>query len=77
MVMERDLNNTKSSFSPRSFIFINQVITKKDLEEILSWMFRNYGLRKTCLLAELLKEAESARVTFSVIILSDPFVSCL
>nr|AGI98682.1 rRNA polymerase beta'' subunit [Nannochloropsis gaditana] len=46
-----------SSYNPRSFIFINQVITKKELEELLLWMFRNYGIRKTCMLAELLKEA--------------------
>nr|YP_009550371.1 RNA polymerase b''-subunit [Characiopsis acuta]QAA11301.1 RNA polymerase b''-subunit [Characiopsis acuta] len=47
----------KLEFHSRSFIFLNQVITKKDIEEILSWMFRNYGIRKTCMLAELLKEA--------------------
>ena len=45
------------SYNPRSFIFLNQVITKKELEELLLWMFRNYGIRKTCMLAELLKEA--------------------
>jgi DNA-directed RNA polymerase subunit beta' len=49
--------NSTTSFSDRSFVFFNQVITKKDLEELLSWMFRNYGIRKTCMLAELLKEA--------------------
>ena len=43
------------SYNPRSFIFLNQVITKKELEELLLWMFRNYGIRKTCMLAELLK----------------------
>lgn len=48
---------SKSNFDSRSFIFFNQVITKKDLEELLAWMFRNYGLRKTCMLTELLKEA--------------------
>ena len=46
-----------SKYNPRSFIFLNQVITKKELEELLLWMFRNYGIRKTCMLAELLKEA--------------------
>ena len=46
-----------NSYNPRSFIFLNQVITKKELEELLLWMFRNYGIRKTCMLAELLKEA--------------------
>lgn len=46
----------KNSYNPRSFIFLNQVITKKELEELLLWMFRNYGIRKTCMLAELLKE---------------------
>jgi DNA-directed RNA polymerase subunit beta' len=49
--------NNKASFNPRSFVFLNQVITKKDIEELLAWMFRNYGIRKTCMLAELLKEA--------------------
>ncbi len=49
--------NSEKSFNTRSFVFFNQVITKKDLEELLSWMFRNYGIRKTCMLAELLKEA--------------------
>ena len=49
--------NNKASYNPRSFIFLNQVITKKELEELLLWMFRNYGIRKTCMLAELLKEA--------------------
>lgn len=49
--------NNKNSYNPRSFIFLNQVITKKELEELLLWMFRNYGIRKTCMLAELLKEA--------------------
>ena len=47
----------KHNYSQRSFIFLNQVITKKELEELLLWMFRNYGIRKTCMLAELLKEA--------------------
>lgn len=51
-LMHKDkLNN------PRNFIFMDQVFTKKELEELLSWMFRNYGIRKTCMLAELLKEA--------------------
>nr|QFR99717.1 RNA polymerase b''-subunit [Vischeria stellata] len=50
-----NLNNSK--FNPRSFVFLNQIITKKDLEDILAWMFRNYGIRKTCMLGELLKEA--------------------
>lgn len=49
--------NNKNSYNPRSFIFLNQVITKKELEELLLWMFRNYGIKKTCMLAELLKEA--------------------
>lgn len=48
---------TNSYFNPQSFVFLNQVITKKDLEDLLAWMFRNYGIRKTCMLAELLKEA--------------------
>jgi DNA-directed RNA polymerase subunit beta' len=47
----------KQNYNQRSFIFLNQVITKKELEELLLWMFRNYGIRKTCMLAELLKEA--------------------
>lgn len=34
--------NNKNSYNPRSFIFLNQVITKKELEELLLWMFRNY-----------------------------------
>lgn len=51
----KSINNSK--FNPRSFVFLNQVITKKDLEDLLAWMFRNYGIRKTCMLAELLKEA--------------------
>lgn len=50
-------SKNKSTFNPPSFIFFNQVITKKDLEDVLSWMFRNYGVRKTSILAELLKEA--------------------
>nr|YP_009550800.1 RNA polymerase b''-subunit [Eustigmatophyceae sp. Mont 10/10-1w]QAA11733.1 RNA polymerase b''-subunit [Eustigmatophyceae sp. Mont 10/10-1w] len=47
----------KSNYSKKSFVFFNQIITKKDLEEILSWMFKNYGVRKTCVLAELFKES--------------------
>lgn len=39
-----------------SFLFFNQIVTKKDLEDILAWMFKNYGVRKTCVLAELFKE---------------------
>ena len=49
--------NKNKSYNLRSFIFMDQVLTKKELEELLAWMFRNYGIRKTCMLAELLKEA--------------------
>jgi DNA-directed RNA polymerase subunit beta' len=48
---------TESLYTKRSFIFFNQIITKKDLEEILKWMFKSYGVRKTCVLAELFKES--------------------
>lgn len=52
------VNLSKNSYyTGRSFIFMDQVLTKKELEELLSWMFRNYGVRKTSMLAELLKEA--------------------
>lgn len=44
-------------YNKKSFVFFNQIITKKDLEEILAWMFKNYGARKTCVLAELFKES--------------------
>jgi DNA-directed RNA polymerase subunit beta' len=54
--IDSNLNHTFTQ-KKRSFVFLNQVITKKDLEELLGWMFRNYGLRKTCMLTELLKEA--------------------
>nr|YP_010478553.1 RNA polymerase b''-subunit [Chlorobotrys sp.]UVI60858.1 RNA polymerase b''-subunit [Chlorobotrys sp.] len=54
--MQKSYSNNISYFNSRSFVFLNQVITKKDLEDLLSWMFRNYGIRKTCMLAELLKE---------------------
>jgi DNA-directed RNA polymerase subunit beta' len=47
----------QSKYNKKSFVFFNQIITKKDLEEILSWMFKNYGVRKTCVLAELFKES--------------------
>lgn len=40
-----------------NFVFVNQPMTKKELENILDWMFRNFGLRKACILAEFLKEA--------------------
>nr|YP_009551081.1 RNA polymerase b''-subunit [Pseudellipsoidion edaphicum]QAA12015.1 RNA polymerase b''-subunit [Pseudellipsoidion edaphicum] len=54
----KKLDLDKSKFhAPRNFIFMDQVFTKRELEELLSWMFRNYGIRKTCMLAELLKEA--------------------
>jgi DNA-directed RNA polymerase subunit beta' len=49
--------NKNKSYNLRSFIFMDQVLTKKELEELLAWMFRNYGIRKTCMLSELLKEA--------------------
>nr|YP_010478835.1 RNA polymerase b''-subunit [Neustupella aerophytica]UVI61140.1 RNA polymerase b''-subunit [Neustupella aerophytica] len=55
--LKKKINLNNSKFNSRSFVFLNQVITKKDLEDILAWMFRNYGIRKTCMLAELLKEA--------------------
>ena len=44
-------------YNSQSFVFFNKIIKKKDLEEILSWMFKNYGIRKTAVLAELLKES--------------------
>lgn len=56
------LNEDKSNHlikisSPINFVFVNKSMTKKELENILDWMFRNFGLRKACLLAEFLKEA--------------------
>ena len=49
------INNKKNPLI--NFVFVNQAMTKKELENILDWMFRNFGLRKACILAELLKEA--------------------
>lgn len=48
---------TTSKPSSINFVFVNQSMTKKELENILDWMFRNFGLRKACILAEFLKEA--------------------
>nr|YP_009131305.1 plastid-encoded DNA-directed RNA polymerase subunit beta'' [Trachydiscus minutus]AIB04103.1 plastid-encoded DNA-directed RNA polymerase subunit beta'' [Trachydiscus minutus] len=45
--------NNKNSIN---FVFVNQAMTKKEVENILDWMFRNFGLRKACILAEFLKE---------------------
>lgn len=56
------INNPQTNFSnpklsPINFVFVNKSMTKKELENILDWMFRNFGLRKACILAEFLKEA--------------------
>jgi DNA-directed RNA polymerase subunit beta' len=52
-----DTGSVTRKTSPINFVFVNQAMTKKELENILDWMFRNFGLRKACILAELLKEA--------------------
>jgi DNA-directed RNA polymerase subunit beta' len=39
-----------------TFNFINKIANRKELENILSWTFRNYGIEKACILADLLKE---------------------
>lgn len=52
-----DACSTIFKSSSINFVFVNQSMTKKELENILDWMFRNFGLRKACILAELLKEA--------------------
>ena len=39
-----------------TFRFVNKLANRKELENILSWTFRNYGIEKACILADLLKE---------------------
>ena len=39
-----------------TFQFVNKLANRKELENILSWTFRNYGIEKACILADLLKE---------------------
>ena len=53
------INNSNNNFSKnnkRSINFVYQAMTKREVENILDWMFRNFGLRKACILAEFLKE---------------------
>ena len=38
-----------------TFQFVNKLANRKELENILSWTFRNYGIEKACILADLLK----------------------
>jgi DNA-directed RNA polymerase subunit beta' len=51
------VSNELNKKMPINFVFVNQAMTKKELENILDWMFKNFGLRKACILSELLKEA--------------------
>lgn len=48
-----DKNNLKEI---ESFKFKNKVANRKELENILGWMFRNYGNEKASILADMLKE---------------------
>jgi len=54
---ENIINTKPTEQSSINFVFVNKSMTKKELENILDWMFRNFGLRKACILAEFFKEA--------------------
>ena len=54
-----------------TFKFVNKLANRKELESILSWTFRNYGIEKACILADLLKEIDlnmQQKVVFQLVL---------
>lgn len=50
------ISNLKTKKDIEPFTFSNKIANRKELETILSWTFRNYGVEKACILADILKE---------------------
>ena len=43
------ISNLKTKKDIEPFTFSNKIANRKELETILSWTFRNYGVEKACI----------------------------